>query len=428
MPPYTIDSTEPGGRRQVILAGVFLVLAVVALLLPEPVQTEVATGLRWTLTPFVSLQRQVVRTRERTEDADRLRAQLDSLSALLVTRTTLAEENRRLRELLTLSDRGGGGFRPATVIRPGTRGSGSTFLVDAGREEGVRENAPVIVPRGLLGMVREIRPHTAIAIDWTHPDFRASAMTGDGRIFGLVEVRRGDFREEDRLVFNGAAFQSRLEDGTLVVTSGLGGVFPRGIPLGRVDGLAEAEAGWRKSYWLRPAVEPGTATHVLVGVQAGMEDIPGNLSSLWPADSIPSRFTRRVDDLRVPVAGDSLLTPPASLGDSFRTRGSLSTEVPIGGAGAPSRGPARPGGTDTSPAQRPGAREEARFTPPVTQPIEPRPRPADTTPPSGADTSAGGAGPADTTRRRFPTPTDTVRVPPRDTTPTPPAVDGAPRR
>ena len=37
------------------------------------------------------------------------------------------------------------------------------------------------------------------SIDWTNPDFRASAMTADGRAYGIVEPRRGRFREEPGL-------------------------------------------------------------------------------------------------------------------------------------------------------------------------------------------------------------------------------------
>jgi cell shape-determining protein MreC len=49
-----------------------------------------------------------------------------------------------------------------------------------------------------------------------------------------------------------------------VVTSGLGGVFPRGIPLGTVEGpLSEAE-GWERTYLVRPAVHPSEAGHVIV--------------------------------------------------------------------------------------------------------------------------------------------------------------------
>ena len=157
------------------------------------------------------------------------------------------------------------------------------LIVDAGVEEGIERRAPLITREGLAGVIREASADQSVGMDWTHPDFRASAMLLDGSAYGIVENRRGAFREEDRLVLTGGAYHESVPDGTLVLTSGLGGVYPRGIPIGRVDGVAEVEAQWRKSYWLEPLVEPASATHVLVQVGPSMAaDMSGSF-----LDSIP---------------------------------------------------------------------------------------------------------------------------------------------
>jgi len=107
-------------------------------------------------------------------------------------------------------------------------------------------------------------------------------MTLDGTTFGMVESYRGDFREEDRLVLNGTAYHTTLEEGTVILTSGLGGIFPRGIPIGEVQGLANSDAGWQKSYWLEAFVDPAAVLHVLVRVDPAVAD----LSYVWPSDSV----------------------------------------------------------------------------------------------------------------------------------------------
>jgi len=135
--------------------------------------------------------------------------------------------------------------------------------------------------RGLVGRIVEVRENNAVGIDWTHPDFRASAMLAEGGMFGLVENVRGEFREADRLMLNGTAYHERAPEGSLVVTSGLAGVMPRGIPVGRIDATAEVQGSWRKSYWLRPLVDPASVTHVLVET-AGEEG--EDLSRLWAAE------------------------------------------------------------------------------------------------------------------------------------------------
>ncbi len=58
-----------------------------------------------------------------------------------------------------------------------------------------------------------------------------------------------------------------MAPGTLLVTSGLGGadgVYPRGIPIGRVLRVAEEREGWSRSYVVRPAVHPAAVAHVIV--------------------------------------------------------------------------------------------------------------------------------------------------------------------
>lgn len=283
---YTPENDEAVGRRRLFVAILFVLLSLVVVNLPPEPRQRLGAALRTTvLRPFLTVQEALARARVRSTEAARLQAEVDSLVAVLSTQSAVAEENRRLRELLELSRRTGPSFVPASAMRSGTAGSESMLVLNAGSEEGIRAGSPVVVKEGLVGVVREVREGSSIAMDWTHPDFRASGMTVDGRSFGIVEPRRGEFREGDRLLLNGIAFYTDLTRGTRVVTSGLGGVYPRGIPVGTVLELAEAEGRWRKSYWLRPAVEPGSVTHVLVAVEE--DGLPSTMDSLWVDGSWP---------------------------------------------------------------------------------------------------------------------------------------------
>ena len=158
------------------------------------------------------------------------------------------------------------------AARSGSPGSASLFQLDVGTRKGVTRDSPVITDGGLLGVVRTAGATSATGWDWTHPQFRASAMTEDGSIYGLVQASPGRFREADRLLLDGVPFQEELQPGVTLVTSGLGGVYPRGIPIGVVIEESEAQEGWRRSYWLRPFVSPGEATHVQVLVSRGTPD------------------------------------------------------------------------------------------------------------------------------------------------------------
>jgi rod shape-determining protein MreC len=276
MATYT-DSPEEGRRRRDrTVAVVFFLLSLVILYLPDAVQGQLAAVFRATvLRPFLVTQESLAHARLHTEEAEILQARLDSLATLLATLAPLVEENRHLHELLGLRERAPGTFLPASVIRPGTPGSESVFLLDVGSEQGVKPGDPVIMREGrigLVGVIQEVRRGSSIGLDWSHPDFRASAMTADGMVFGIVQPWRGSFREEDRLLLNGTPYYETLEPGTLITTSGLGGVFPRGIPIGVVEGVEEEEGHWRRSYWLRPVVEKGSVTHALVVLGDGVPE------------------------------------------------------------------------------------------------------------------------------------------------------------
>ena len=274
------EDEEPTGRRQNITALVIVGLALISPFMPVAQQQQVAFLLRSSvLRPFVRIQEGLAAVRLHAVSTEDFQLRLDSMVSALTNQSTLAEENRRLRKLLGLSRRLGTAYRPASVLRAGTAGSESMFLLDVGSDDGLRVNAPVIVSGGLIGVVREVRAGTSIGMDWTHPEFIASAMTMDGEIYGFVRVQRGLFREGDRLLLDGIPFHNSLESGMAIVTSGLGGVFPRGITVGTVDQWAAETAGWRRSYWLRPAVFPGSATHVLVA-EGTMSERPADLTEM----------------------------------------------------------------------------------------------------------------------------------------------------
>ena len=277
------DGTRKARQRDAALAGGVLLLALILFFLPEAYQDSIRRVMRSTvLQPFLPAQETVAAQRSRTIDVTRLRAQRDSLAALVSAQATLAEENRRLRDLQGLRARAGASFIPAEVLRVGLTGAESTFLISVGSDDGVRVDAPVIAPEGLIGRVVSVDRGRAQVMDWTHPQFKVGAMTADGSSYGIVSSRRGRFREEDYLALEGAPFHSDIQPGRLVVTSGRGSLYPRGVPIGVVIGIEDADTGWRKSYMLRPAARSEALTHVLVGVASAAD-----LSSLWNVPPVP---------------------------------------------------------------------------------------------------------------------------------------------
>ena len=245
-----------------------VLLSLITVNLPGDLQRSVRTAVRQSvLRPFIEIQLIVTRARAQARDYRTVRTQMDSALILIASQRTLAEENRQLREILDLQERSINRHVPVSVTRSGTFGSASVFRLDKGSAAGIQRFNAVITDLGLLGQVQVVNPHSSLAFDWSHSDFRVSAMTADGRAYGLVEAVRGGFREQDRLVLSGTAYLSDLEPGVDVLTSGRGGTYPRGIRIGRIAQVAGASAGWDISYLIDPAVDPGTATYAAVVIE-----------------------------------------------------------------------------------------------------------------------------------------------------------------
>jgi rod shape-determining protein MreC len=126
----------------------------------------------------------------------------------------------------------------------------------------------------LVGLVVSSGAQTAVAMTWAHPDFRVSAVTQDGSVLGIVAPSQIVEASEAFLEFRGVAYRDTVATGTLVLTSGLGGTFPKGLPIGRVAGVRREELGWERIYRLTPLANPGHVAHVLV-VRAPAVPEPG---------------------------------------------------------------------------------------------------------------------------------------------------------
>src|SRR5213594_626982 len=242
-----------------------VLLSVAAMSLPERIRDPLARSLRQTvLAPFLALQQQTELLSASLARYDAVVAQRDSAALAATFLPELRNENARLRGLLGLGPRLGSGYVSAEVLHQAEPTSTLTFVVSAGRRQGVKPLSAVVSPQGLVGMVSSVDAQTSVVVTWAHPEFRASGMAEDGSVYGIVAPHGTDGPRAWLLELQGVAYRQLVPDGTVILTSGLGGVLPRGIPIGTVVGVAGEEEGWERTYLVRPAVHPAVATHVMV--------------------------------------------------------------------------------------------------------------------------------------------------------------------
>jgi rod shape-determining protein MreC len=201
-------------------------------------------------------------------DAERLRAEVAALRLSQMRQDELEAENGRLRALLDLRDRLAVPTIGAEVVAREWNGFTRGLTINRGRASRLERLAPVIVIRGVVGRVVEIRQSSAVIQLVTDPASSIGGVVNRTRAQGLVEGVAGG-----RLRLKLAAREEGVTPGDLVSTSGVGGLFPKGIPLGRVTRV-RAPTGLFRIVDLEPAVDPATVEEVLVLPRG----LPGDLA------------------------------------------------------------------------------------------------------------------------------------------------------
>jgi rod shape-determining protein MreC len=340
-----------------------VVLSLVAVALPAESREPIAGALRRTVVaPLVGLQRGAERWRSAWATSERLQLVQDSLALRAVKSQALQLENDQLRKLLGLGSRLEWGFVPAEALHSTAPSEDlvTTLTLTAGSTAGIKRYSPVIAPEGLVGTIQTADPTMSIAILYTHPDFRASAMSADGAAFGIVypHADRAGGGDAYMLELRGVPTRVVLNPNSMIYTSGLGGTFPRGIAIGTiVRQIATAEV-WTRTYLVRPAVTPSRVTSVLVLTAQRVTQGTGNI---WGATVNADSATKRIA-----AAGDSLAKQAALLQaqarqaalDSMKRATIDSVRRSLGATPLPPLDSAAPGGAASAPVTRPAPRRD----------------------------------------------------------------------
>ena len=277
-------ATRSSARVDTVLLAACIVASLLCLVLPTGTRQTFADNIRQTfIAPLISLQVQAERARGAFIVRDITAARLDSLILKNADLRDMELENGQLRALLGLGARLRNGFVAAEALHRPEMGEAQTVVITAGTRAGVVERSAVVAPEGLIGKVIGTGDNTSTAILWTHPDFAVSAMSANGNVFGIIKPHVGADVERFMLELRGVAFRDSLLPGIEIRSSGLGTVFPRGIPIGTVVKDITTPGAYSRTYLVRPMVMPADVTVVMVLLPTS-----GNVESVWKAPSADS--------------------------------------------------------------------------------------------------------------------------------------------
>lgn len=238
-------------RTQYKTVGLVVLLTLVLLNLPSKTAESLKSALASLFLPLIGLASssealaanavdKITPRKELARQNNLLRQENQQLRALLLQTQEQARENARLRELLAWQKQTPWNLQVGRVIAREPANWWRAVHIDLGSKDGVRENMPVLTPEGLVGRVSTVGLASAQVLLLGDPNCRVSATVENERRDTGVIGPAGPV-PTDIVELNYLPRTADVKPGQAVVTSGLGGVFPRGIPIGKIVDAAPAQ-------------------------------------------------------------------------------------------------------------------------------------------------------------------------------------------
>ena len=168
-------------------------------------------------------------------------------------------ENERLRKLLDFKTAQRPSVLAARVMGYDPSEWTQSVLIDKGTEQGVDVNQAVVCPAGVAGKIIQVNKFCSKVLLLVDSHIRIGAMLENSRDTGILE---GQSQRRCRILY--LPKDTVVELGQRVWTSGLGGIFPKGLLIGRVVGVGLDELGLYQFADVEPAVNVSRLEEVLV--------------------------------------------------------------------------------------------------------------------------------------------------------------------
>ncbi len=189
----------------------------------------------------------------------KLRETVKILDRRLIQNREATLDNERLKKLIGLRETLQTPTIAATVIGEDNSPWFRTITIDRGDKDGIREDLPVVASAGVVGRVVKVSGNSSRVLLLTDHASGISAVVQRSRARGIVKGKGGNMCSLE--------FSERGEDvriGDVILTSGIGGVFPKGLPIGEVTMVRKGSYGIFQIVDIRPFVYVPRLEEVLV--------------------------------------------------------------------------------------------------------------------------------------------------------------------
>lgn len=177
----------------------------------------------------------IFRNESATPSSVQLQAEIAQLRLKLRQTQALEQENRALRQMLGLSAHVGRRLIAAEIMARDVNAWWQTARLNKGMADGIGLDMAVITTEGLAGRIIRVSKTTSDVLFLADPASRISARLTRADAFGIVRGRGVTWRGQASCRMDFISKEAHVMPGDEVVTSGLGGVYPPGLVIGRVD-------------------------------------------------------------------------------------------------------------------------------------------------------------------------------------------------
>lgn len=208
------------------------------------------------------------------KENETLKAENQKLQDMAIEYSDLAKENQRLRDMLSFKNQlNGYNIIGCDIIGKGGGTYLDEFFINKGTKDGVEKRMVVITSYGLVGQVVTSNADWSIVQSLANENIAVSGMIeSTGENDGIVKgYKDSENRQLAKLYY--LPENSKIKNGDIILTSGLGGIYPKGIRIGYVTGVEIDKGKVMKTAVLQPYVDFNKLQEVFVVIPKNKMDI-----------------------------------------------------------------------------------------------------------------------------------------------------------
>jgi rod shape-determining protein MreC len=214
--------------------------------------------------PFATVKNAFLEYRSVAAENRNLREKLVETSTTLAMYEEAARENVRLRSVLGFEPPAGYSLIPAEIVSVSGEYIPMSAVINKGSSDSLRVDQPVINQQGLIGRISSVSANNAVVQLLTDPANRVAARIAESREMGIIKYSAGSGMMLDNFPIGGD-----IKVGDLLLSSGLGGVYPSGLKVGTVEEVELPEHEVFAKIKVKPAVNFYSIDELFILKEAG---------------------------------------------------------------------------------------------------------------------------------------------------------------